>query len=78
MRTAPISLAVLVALLSPGLHAQEIPANRAHQIREACPDAPRVAPKKARKALIFDTPSFVKKDPHAGYCSPYGLTGRPP
>lgn len=70
MKTAPISLAVLVALLSSGLHADEIPAGKAGQIRQACPAAPRVVPKKARKALIFNTPSFVTKDPHGG--NPYG------
>jgi len=72
MRTAPFSLTVLLALLSSALHGQEIPADKAQQIRDACPALPRVTPKKPRKALIFNTPSFVTKDPHKGYCSPYG------
>jgi hypothetical protein len=72
MRTACICLAVLTALPPLGLWAQEIAPLKAQQIWDACPDHARVTPKKARKALIFNTPSHIEKDPHRGYCSPYG------
>lgn len=50
-----------------------IPEHQAKQIRDAAPEKPRVAPKKARRVLIFDTPAhLMDKDPHKGYCIPYG------
>lgn len=56
-----------------GAPAAGIPEHQAKQIRDAAPEKPRVAPKKARRVLIFDTPAhLMDKDPHKGYCIPYG------
>ncbi len=53
--------------------AEEIPADRARQIYDAAPAQPRVAPRKARRVLIWNTPAhLMEKDPHKGYCIPYG------
>lgn len=51
----------------------EIPANRARQIDEAVPATAQAAPKKPRRVLVFITPPhLMAKDPHKGYCIPYG------
>src|SRR5512137_1697831 len=53
--------------------ADEIPANRARQISEAAPARARVTPKQPRRVLIWNTPAhLMDKDPHKGYCIPYG------
>ena len=53
--------------------AEEIPAHRARQIYDAAPAHPRVAPSKPRRVLIWNTPAhLMEKDPHKGYCIPYG------
>lgn len=53
--------------------AQDIPEHRAKQIRNAAPAQPRVPPKKPRRVLIWNTPPhLMDKDPHKGYCIPYG------
>ncbi len=53
--------------------AEEIPAHRAKQIYDAAPAHARVAPKRARRVLIWNTPAhLMDKDPHKGYCIPYG------
>jgi len=50
-----------------------IPKNRAKQIEDAAPARPRVMPKKPRRVLIWNTPKhLLDKDPHKGYCTPYG------
>jgi type 1 glutamine amidotransferase len=55
------------------LGADEIPADRARQIFAAAPARPRVAPTKPRRVLIWNTPAHLMgKDPHKGYCIPYG------
>jgi type 1 glutamine amidotransferase len=66
--------AVLVLWIGRAADAVEpIPPNRAAQIREAAPDTARVAPTKPRRVLIFITPAhLMEKDPHKGYCIPYG------
>jgi len=52
---------------------QEIPKHRAKQIHQAAPDKPRVKPTKPRRVLIWNTPPhLMPKDPHKGYCIPYG------
>ena len=52
---------------------ETIPPQRAAQIRQAAPDQPRITPKKPRRVLIFITPPhLMEKDPHKGYCIPYG------
>lgn len=70
-------LAVLLAaaaLCLPAAAALEsIPAHRARQIADAAPAKPQVPPKKPRKVLVFVTPPhLMPKDPHKGYCIPYG------
>ena len=53
--------------------AEEIPEHRARQIRKAAPDKPRVVPEKPRRVLIWNTPAhLMPRDPHKGYCIPYG------
>ncbi len=53
--------------------AEDIPAHRARQIDAAAPDQARVAPKRPRRVLIWNTPAHLMgKDPHKGYCIPYG------
>ena len=52
---------------------EDIPDHRKKQIRTACSQKPRVAPKQARKVLVWNTPDHLyAKDPHKGYCIPYG------
>lgn len=51
----------------------EIPANRAEQIEAAAPETAPVEPAESRRVLIFLTPPhLMPKDPHKGYCIPYG------
>ncbi len=53
--------------------AEPIPAHREGQIRDAAPEKARVPPRKPRTVLIWNTPpAFMEKDPHRGYCIPYG------
>ena len=53
--------------------ADEIPAHRARQIYDAAPAKARVTPQKPRHVLIWNTPAhLMDKDPHKGYCIPYG------
>ncbi len=60
-------------LAFPLLAADEIPAHRAKQIYDAAPAKARVAPQQARRVLIWITPvHLMPKDPHKGYCIPYG------
>jgi len=63
----------LAYLLSPPAGAQ-IPPHEARKIRQATQEVkPRVAPKQPRTVLIWNTPpSLMDKDPHKGYCIPYG------
>ncbi len=69
---ALLSIAVLPAL-SAARAAEEIPQHRAKQIWEAAPEKPSVAPRETRRVLIFNTPAhLMPKDPHKGYCIPYG------
>ncbi len=50
-----------------------IPKHRAEQIRKAAPAKARVKPARARRVLIWNTPPHLMgKDPHKGYCIPYG------
>jgi type 1 glutamine amidotransferase len=53
--------------------AAQVRPQQAEQIRKAAPDKPRVAPKKPRTVLIWNTPpALMDKDPHKGYCIPFG------
>ncbi len=73
IRSAAFALA---ALLAGGFAAAQdvpIPGNHAQQIEKAVPAKARVAPKKPRRVLIWNTPDhLLAKDPHKGYCTPYG------
>jgi type 1 glutamine amidotransferase len=52
---------------------EPIPADRARQIDAALPPKPSVRPGRPRRVLIWVTrPHLMDKDPHKGYCIPYG------
>jgi len=62
-----------LAALFPASAAEEIPAARAKQIRDAAPAKAQVTPVKPRRVLVWVTrPHLMEKDPHKGYCIPYG------
>lgn len=66
------SLACVLSLL-PVFAAEEIPAHRAKEIWDAAPAKAHVTPAKPRRVLIWITPQhLMAKDPHKGYCIPYG------
>lgn len=69
-----LAAVLLGALVFPAFAAvEQIPKNRAQQIFDAAPAAPRVTPKQQRRVLIWNTPEhLMPKDPHKGYCIPYG------
>ena len=72
----PVCIAsfLAAALVSSAVAAvEEIPEHRQKQIREAAPEKPRIEPQKPRTVLVFNTPDHLyDKDPHKGYCVPYG------
>lgn len=72
--TLPIGILVCSALmLTVASVAAQIPPHHEAQIRKAAPEKPRVAPRKPRTVLVWNTPpSLMEKDPHKGYCIPYG------
>jgi hypothetical protein len=72
MKTIPlILLLTLPTCLVPA--ADEIPAHRGKEIYDAAPVKARVVPKQPRRVLIWNTPAhLMDKDPHKGYCIPYG------
>jgi type 1 glutamine amidotransferase len=52
---------------------ESIPAEQAARIWEAAPASPQATPQKPRRVLIWMTPAhLMEKDPHRGYCIPYG------
>jgi type 1 glutamine amidotransferase len=52
---------------------EQIPEHRQKEIAAAAPEKARVAARKPRKVLIWNTPDHLyDKDPHKGYCVPYG------
>lgn len=57
-----------------GVWAQPIPAHHENAIRKAVQQVTvQLPPKKPRTVLIFNTPPhLMEKDPHKGYCIPYG------
>ena len=68
---AALSVVALLAIAAPA--AAQVQPDRAAKIRKAAPEKPRVAPKKPRTVLIWNTPpAFMDKDPHKGYCIPFG------
>jgi hypothetical protein len=53
--------------------ADQIPAHQAKQIADAAPAKARAVATKPRRVLIWITPAHLMgKDPHKGYCIPYG------
>lgn len=63
----------LIVLSTTVAIAQEIPKHQAERIWKAVPEKARFIPKKPRRVLIFNTPAhLMDKDPHKGYCIPYG------
>jgi len=68
-------IALFIAYLLPSIcrAADEIPPQHAKLIEQAAPAKPRVEPKKPRTVLVFiSPPHLMEKDPHKGYCIPYG------
>lgn len=55
----------------------QVPPHHAERIRKAAEQVePRVAPERPRTVLIWNTPPhLMEKDPHKGYCIPYGEEG---
>ncbi|HQL71694.1 MAG: Trehalose utilization [Planctomycetes bacterium ADurb.Bin126] len=52
---------------------EDIPAHQKKRIDQAVPAGPRGQVNKPRRVLIFSTPDHLyAKDPHKGYCVPYG------
>jgi len=73
LRLSTILAAGLCFASSIALAIEDIPAHQARKIEQAAPDRPRAAPKKPRRVLVFSTPDHLyAKDPHKGYCVPYG------
>jgi type 1 glutamine amidotransferase len=68
-------LAALVPALplAPCAGAERIPSHQAARILAAAPGRPQAEPARPRRALIWITPKhLMEKDPHKGYCIPYG------
>lgn len=66
-------LFVITVLACRSFSAEKIPAHQARKIAEAAPAKAHVVPKKPRRVLIWITPPhLMEKDPHKGYCIPYG------
>jgi type 1 glutamine amidotransferase len=70
-------LACLMLGVVPASVEAQIPPHHAEQIRKAAQEVKaRVTPEKARTVLIWNTPPhLMQKDPHKGYCIPYGEEG---
>lgn len=65
-------LATLLCIALPAAYA-EIPEHRQEQIDAALPEKAAVESDRPRRVLIFVTPEhLMPKDPHKGYCIPYG------
>ncbi len=80
MRARHVGLALLagsiVCVLSLAARAQ-VPPHEVQKIRKAAQEVtPRIAPQRPRTVLIWNTPpSLMDKDPHKGYCIPFGEEG---
>ncbi len=79
MRSLPSLRPMLLAAILLAPHAataqvEEIPEHQQKRIWDAAPERPRAEPRQARTVLVFNTPDhlYPEKDPHAGYCVPYG------
>ncbi len=66
-------LSLLCGLAFTGPVAADVNPQQAELIRGAVADKPQVEPKKPRTVLIWNTPpELMDKDPHKGYCIPFG------
>jgi type 1 glutamine amidotransferase len=66
-------LFAVTAMACRSFSADQIPAHQAKQIADAAPAKARAVPTKPRRVLIWITPAhLMEKDPHKGYCIPYG------
>ncbi len=66
-------LLLTVLLVGRASALEAIPADRASQIYDAAPAKPRATARQPRRILIWNTPAhLMEKDPHKGYCIPYG------
>lgn len=73
MKLVQSAVALTLILLITLAALAEIPANRARMIEAAAPAKPQASPRQPRRVLIFVTPPhLMDKDPHRGYCIPYG------
>lgn len=62
-----------VVLSLTALATAQVNKQQAEKIRAAAPEKARVEPRKARTILIWNSPPHImEKDPHKGYCIPYG------
>ena len=70
----PWVLSLIVGLTCLSVAAGDaIPEHQRKQIWDAAPTIPQAAPKQPRRVLIWNTPAhLMEKDPHKGYCIPYG------
>jgi len=75
-RFLPVALLVttFLAPCTSAAQVEELPEHQQKPIWEAAPEKPRVTPRQDRTVLVFNTPDhlYPEKDPHAGYCVPYG------
>ena len=67
--TRMVLLAAMAGVLSVNSTRGALTADQARRIEAAIPNEARVAPKEARRVLIWNTP-FMDKCPHKGYCVP--------
>ncbi len=76
-RTWAALLAFSMGSVLPPAARTQIHPHHAEEIRKAAKEVkPRGAPKKPRTVLIWNTPPhLMDKDPHKGYCIPYGEEG---
>jgi type 1 glutamine amidotransferase len=75
LRSWAAFVAAALLLLQNLAAAEAIPEHRAEQIQKAAPAKPSVAPRQPRRVLIWNTPPhLMPKDPHKGYCIPYGTS----
>ena len=66
-------LFAVTAMACRSFSADQIPAHQAKQIADAAPAKARAVATKPRRVLIWITPAhLMEKDPHKGYCIPYG------
>jgi hypothetical protein len=66
-----LGVALLVGVCTAAIG--QVTEQQAERIKAAAPDKARVTIKEPRRVLIWVTPAhLMEKDPHKGYCIPYG------